>query len=155
MKDKCVIDVEVYIGDSAIYLALNGAKEVIAVEHNAEVFELLNYNIKINGFSDLIRPVKNSCNKLKRPYEKLYLIAKGPIVLKVDCEGCEYNLFLINKNPEKLFNNIDEIIVEYHRWIGDPLKLIQLFRSLGYTVVTNPKSKNLGIIYAKHNKQDY
>jgi len=54
VKDKVIIDIGAYIGDSAIYFALKGAKRVIAVEPHPGAFaEMLeNINIKYYGKHD-------------------------------------------------------------------------------------------------------
>jgi len=148
VKDKCVIDIGAYIGDSATYFVVSGAKEVIAVEPDDQAFRALCDNIGINGLKN-VKPVKmavvSSCD-----LEVLIHSCENPTVLKIDCEGCEYGIFSVNISKcGRLFDNVEEVILEYHRYAGNPLKLYDVLRSLGYTVVIKPKSKNLGIIYAK------
>jgi len=46
VKGKVVIDVGAYIGDSAIYFALKGARKVIALESHPGTFAEMLDNIK-------------------------------------------------------------------------------------------------------------
>jgi len=53
-------------------------------------------------------------------------------LLKIDCEGAEYNIIL--KTPKKLFKNINNIILEYHEGYGNPRALKDYLTSLGFQV---------------------
>ena len=53
-KNKIVIDVGAYRGESAIYFAINGAKKVIALEPDEDNYKLALLNIKENGLEDKI-----------------------------------------------------------------------------------------------------
>jgi len=57
VKGKVVIDVGAYIGDSAIYFALKGAKRVIAVEPHPGAYTEMLDNIKLNNLENTITPV--------------------------------------------------------------------------------------------------
>jgi FkbM family methyltransferase len=57
VKDKVVIDVGAFVGDSAIYFALKGAKRVIAVEPHPGAFAEMLENIKLNKMENIIIPV--------------------------------------------------------------------------------------------------
>ena len=70
-----------------------------------------------------------------------------PIFLKMDCEGCEYDVF---RNPESILEwrslGINEFIMEYHK--GNIFDLIENFRNAGYMVKKLlVKSDDIGIIY--------
>ena len=54
VKDKVVIDVGAYRGESSIYFALQGAKKVIALEPDEENFKIALRNIKENGLENKI-----------------------------------------------------------------------------------------------------
>jgi len=53
-KNKVVIDVGVYRGESAIYFAVNGAKKVIALEPDEDSYKLALMNVKENSLENKI-----------------------------------------------------------------------------------------------------
>jgi len=57
VKGKIVIDVGAFVGDSAIYFALRGAKRVIAIEPHPGAFAEMLDNIKLNNMEGVIVPV--------------------------------------------------------------------------------------------------
>jgi len=57
VKGRVVIDVGAYIGDSAIYFALKGARKVIAIEPHPGAFAEMLDNIKLNNLEGVIVPV--------------------------------------------------------------------------------------------------
>ena len=57
VKDKVVIDVGAFVGDSAICFALKGAKRVIAVEPHPGAFAEMLENIKLNKIENITIPV--------------------------------------------------------------------------------------------------
>jgi FkbM family methyltransferase len=148
-KDKDVIDVGAFVGDSAIYFILRGARRVIAVEPHPKAYKELIENIKLNGLEKRIIPInaalssvggsinvsledvdtasiaKNPLRRFVKHYKdadtyrvkaitlseiiELYNVDGG--VLKMDCEGCEYDVILNDFEHVALF---DELIFEYH-----------------------------------------
>ena len=52
--NKVVVDVGTYVGESAIYFAINGAKKVIALEPDEENYQLALKNVKENGLEDRV-----------------------------------------------------------------------------------------------------
>ena len=54
VKNKVVIDVGAYRGESAIYFALQGAKKVVALEPDEENYELALMNVKENELEDRV-----------------------------------------------------------------------------------------------------
>jgi FkbM family methyltransferase len=141
-KNKIVIDVGANIGDSSLYFALKGAKHVIAIEPFFENYNALKRNIEINDLEAKITPIYSGCGSSTRNVKTTFVDTKGigldikefeggkneikiigldelvskypheKIVLKLDCEGCEYDT-IINSN-EEILKKIDEIILEYH-----------------------------------------
>lgn len=56
-------------------------------------------------------------------------------LLKVDCEGCEYDIF--SETSDQIFNRIKNIVFEYHRVEGFKMKLdlvLNRLQSIGYRV---------------------
>jgi len=143
VQNKSVLDVGAFVGDSAIYFILKGAKKVYAIEPHPNAHKEMLENIKLNNMEDKIIPINigisyekdyifintknlaqvaaslfNSNNKgIKIPAGKLSdIIEKYNIdaqVLKMDCEGCEYDIILKDYDTIKEF---DEIGFEYHAY---------------------------------------
>jgi FkbM family methyltransferase len=57
VKNRIVIDIGAYIGDSSIYFALRGAKKVIAIEPHPEAFKEMIENIRLNNLGGIVIPV--------------------------------------------------------------------------------------------------
>jgi len=121
--DKEVIDVGANIGDSSIYFARRGANNVIAVEPDKISFDYALKNITINGFSKIINMLWAGCGSrnisdsgehpefltLKTLIEKY---CSCPQILKVDCEGCEYDIILSASCDD--LRRFTHIQIEYH-----------------------------------------
>ena len=142
VKHMVVIDIGANIGDSAIYFALKGAKHVYALEPYPYSYKLAMRNIKLNGLQDKITLLNEGCSKKKGKimistgYENLggtdlkkfengnnisittlgELIKRFKItdeaILKIDCEGCEYEVLLGAKNS--YIKKFKQIQIEYH-----------------------------------------
>jgi SAM-dependent methyltransferase len=140
VKGRTVVDVGAGIGDSSIYFALNGAKKVYAFDVNTTYLEK---NIRENDLKDVVEPVRCECglsNNLDIITLK-YNIPSGS-VLKVDCEGCEYDFFGV---APRLINRYHTIIIEYHNGVQH---LADLLRASGFNV-TIKGNKKIGLIYAR------
>jgi len=166
VKGAIVIDVGAYVGDSAIYFALKGAKKVIAIEPNPEAFKEMLDNIKLNNIEDKIYPINagliskihsnyldsnseclivfggineaygiyyrdivtrnklgNKCVKAISMADIIKLIPNEDldnVVLKMDCEGCEFDVISNDYEHIKLFR---QLILEYH---NNPINLIKI-----------------------------
>ena len=153
VEGRVVVDVGTYVGDSAIYFALKGAKRVIAIEpHPSAFFEMLD-NIKLNNMESVIMPVNaglaskpgkvcvenvdvsNTYNIYHRPGDcpntvpavtlsdlmDKFGIDPNDAVLKMDCEGCEFDVILNDYEHVRLFR---ELILEYHSNVNKLLKVL-------------------------------
>jgi FkbM family methyltransferase len=58
LKDATVIDIGGYIGDTAIFFALEGAKKVFSFEPHPMLFDLLKTNISLNSLEKTIIPYR-------------------------------------------------------------------------------------------------
>jgi Methyltransferase FkbM domain len=135
VREKEVIDIGANIGDSSIYFANRGAKNVIAVEPDKISYDYAAKNIAINGFSENIKLILAACGSediFVSENEQQFLTLKTlvkkycscPQILKIDCEGCEYDLIL-NASSEDL-RTFTHIQIEYHSGYQDlKLKLEQ------------------------------
>jgi len=142
VQNKSVLDIGAFVGDSPIYFILKGAKKVYAIEPHPDAYKEMLENIKLNNMQDKIIPInmginyekdyitistttantqatllKSKGDGIKVPAGKLSdIIEKYNIdaeILKMDCEGCEYNIILRDYDTIKEF---DEIGFEYHAY---------------------------------------
>jgi len=138
VKDRDVIDIGMNIGDSTIYFALNGARRVIGLEPYAYAFSYAEKNVKLNNLQNVIilnagygkdskiivgnyitsspgsSLIASNDGKEIQIYSLKTLLNKYEIenaVLKMDCEGCEYNLLEEDCEVLRRFNLIQ---IEYH-----------------------------------------
>lgn len=182
VKDEIVIDIGANIGDSPIYFALNNAKNVIALEPYPYSYNIALKNIKKNNIEDKIillnagygqdgtikvnpefentigSDLKSFNNGVNiKTFSLKTLLADYHIdnaVLKMDCEGCEYNLLNEDNNTLKKFKRMQ---IEYHYGYE---KLKEKLEDAGFTVTYSKPEKSFnknateqnmvsGFIYAK------
>jgi FkbM family methyltransferase len=177
VKDRVVIDIGANIADSSIYFAMSGAKKVIALEPFPKNFEVAQKNITLNGFTDKIELLNAGCCGGQSKDMVLDASANGvccqsmqsslgskihfytlrelinkynidpPAVLKIDCEGCEYDIIL--SNDRTMWDKFSHIQVEYHYGFRDLKK--HLVDANFVVSHTNPRYENgmeIGWIYA-------
>jgi FkbM family methyltransferase len=127
VKDRVVVDIGAYVGDSAIYFALKGARRVVAVEPHPDAFAEMLENIKLNNLEGVIIPV--NAGLASKP-GKIYIenvdavtavtlselisrfgVDPNDAVIKMDCEGCEFDVILNDYEHVRLFR---ELVFEYH-----------------------------------------
>jgi len=169
VNEKTVLDIGANIGDTGIFYALNGAKKVIGIEPFPKNFDYAQKNIQINNLDNVITLLQAGCSskkeiiKIDPDYQSniesevknfktgidvpmitlqdiinKYEIPKSS-VLKIDCEGCEYDIIEnISFETISYFSNIQ---IEYH--LGYK-KLKTKLESFGYTVkVSKPHATNV------------
>jgi len=150
VKDRVVIDIGANIGDSPIYFALKGAKRVIGIEPDPQVYDFANKNIELNGFSDRIELIRSSVSNkgtnIKDLNKRSLITLKGiiekykmiPSILKMDCEGCEYDVILSASCSTLV--NFTHIQIEYHHGYENLKKKLE---ACGFRVkVTEPSYFN-------------
>jgi FkbM family methyltransferase len=178
VMSRTVVDVGANIADTAIYFALRGAKRVVAFEPFPKTFKIAERNIKANGLEDKVILVNAGCGYdgevrvkedvesnasaelkdfgqgVKIPMYSLntivskFNVEKGS-VLKVDCEGCEYDLFR-NASKEAL-ERFDQIEMEYHYGYKELVNILKKngFKTKNTIPIYLPRAKMiLGYIYA-------
>ena len=72
-------------------------------------------------------------------------------LIKIDCEGAEYDI--IESLPEVYFKKIRKIVMEYHFANSKPAlikNLIDKMRSLSYLIDVRKLTKEMGLLFAKH-----
>ena len=123
VKEKEVVDIGSNIGDSAIYFASHGAKSVIAVEPDRVSYDYAIKNVAVNGYSAKIKLILAACgskdesaseNDLKSLSLRTLIqkYCSNPDILKIDCEGCEYDLIMSASRDD--LTKFSHIQIEYH-----------------------------------------
>jgi len=181
VKDKNVLDIGAFVGDSPIYFILKGAKKVYAIEPHPDAYNEMLENIKLNNMENKIIPInmginyekdyinihikavntqgtllKSEGNGIKVPAGKLSdIIDKYNIdaqVIKMDCEGCEYDIILKDYDTIKEF---DEIGFEYHAYntkIPVSKLLEKLNKYFECKFIKGGINEKLGILYCIRKK---
>lgn len=174
LKDKTIIDIGACTGDTSIYFALKGAKKIIAVEPFPNNFEILKKNITENKFDELIIPILGACGYSNKEilidpnlndgmrsilYEfpdgiKISTITLQDIIkdfdvsdaiLKLDCEGCEYETIL--NSSSEILQKFTDIQIEYHNGYQNlEKKLLSVGFEVSHAVIDN---MHRGHIHAK------
>jgi len=144
---KIVIDIGGFIGNTATYFAVNGAKKVYVYEPFPPTFKLLRENIKLNNLNDVIIPknvgIGHNDSIVEMGFSNTFPGSSGCVtdvrkissskytiqiqditkvldsigevdVIKMDCEGCEYQV--INRLVESGYiDKINEgLVMEVH-----------------------------------------
>ncbi len=131
VNGELVLDIGAGYGETAIYFSKRGASRVIAIEPCPSIYSEMLENLELNNIKDKVIPVNTALASthryisIKCPNGTIIietttlrdLVEKFNIqsgVLKMDCEGCEYDIILNNYEYVKLFN---KIYFEYHAYI--------------------------------------
>jgi FkbM family methyltransferase len=146
VRGRVVVDVGAYIGDSAIYFAWRGAKKVIAIEPRPGAYEEMLENIRLNSLETTIFPISAGIASrpgkilleevdiettnvtYHRPKDQkgaIPVVTLGDLirefnlsgaVLKMNCEGCEYDVILNDYEHVKKF---EELLFQRHAYIAE------------------------------------
>ena len=168
VKDRFVIDIGAFLGDSIFYFWSQGAKKILAFEPFRNFYEIANVNIVMNDLSNEIHLLNFGMGKKINEYEsnkdsssqknilpfgemknliEKYNTEKLPLVLKMDCEGCEYEIF----RDEEVIRNLKslgvvEFVMEYHE--GNVSNLIKKFEKENFNVFLKiKKTEKTGILH--------
>lgn len=132
VKGKTVVDIGAFVGDSALYYIIEGgAERVYAYEPVPSLYELTRSNIRLNRLQKKITAIRAAASgrngnvKIDDGFSHKSVTTKAisldSIVkthrirggaLKVDCEGCEYDIF--SHASSQAIRSFDVIHVEYH-----------------------------------------
>lgn len=74
-------------------------------------------------------------------------IGDGCDLLKLDCEGAEFDL--IARTPDDALRRARRIACEVHDWVGDPAPVERRLRALGFDVRREPKGQGLSLLFAR------
>jgi hypothetical protein len=146
-----VVDIGAGIGEFAVLSNCQGAT-VHAYEPDAAAFRLLEKNVSLNGHSGIRawhEPVS-----AESPPTLMTVLDRLPSGycdwLKLDCEGCEFDLIL--RSDPAVWHRIERISLEYHdNATRSHQALIGRLQQAGYHVTRrrNPAHTHLGILHAK------
>jgi len=174
VRGRDVVDVGAYIGDTAIYFALKGARRVIAVEPHPEAFKAMVENVRLNKLEDRIIPMnaglssklgKICVNKdvdimhTWKTYHKpgeytctIPAITLNEIISKYGLgDDAILKMDCEGCEHDVILNDYDnvakfkELIFEYH---GNPIKILRtLSRGYKCKIISSKKILRLGTIY--------
>jgi FkbM family methyltransferase len=183
VKDRDVVDVGAYVGDSSIYFIQRGAFRVIAIEPHPFAYDMLDYHAMENNLlppkiARFIKPVNAGLaskpgrvcvdapsDRVAVTYFKpgdcretvpaitlgelinMFNIDPSEAVLKMDCEGCEYDVILNDYEHVRLFR---EVVFEYH---GDPTPLLNVLVNDFDCKLT--RLDGVGFIHCLHNSHNH
>ena len=103
LRGRVAIDIGASIGDSALYFASLGASKIYGLSCCAERYNMAEQNIMLNNMTKRIQVFREAANA--KSLKKLtFDLALTNVFLKIDCEGCEYDL--IRDTDEQLLNGL-------------------------------------------------
>lgn len=107
LTGKVVIDVGAAIGDTALFFKKCGAKAVYGYELDEARVRIAEKNIEMNrmSYSVVVYNKKATVEEL----HKLMATINDQIFLKLDCEGCEYDII-----PMLDMSKVTDVVMEYH-----------------------------------------
>jgi FkbM family methyltransferase len=146
-KNKIVLDIGGYQGETAVYYWISGAKKVVVYEPFKENYELIQKNMQLNGVN---AEVHNAGIGEKDGNIMLPIFGKGeskeePIAIrnitnvideseadiaKIDCEGAEASLTTV---PDEILRKIPSYMLEIHSQTIEK-DLIAKFTGAGFKV---------------------
>jgi FkbM family methyltransferase len=165
VEGKIVLDIGAWVGDSSIYFASRGAKRVIAYEPFPIPFSCMERNIGINKMEKAIKPInagvgaKDGTAKIDgtgikmtntidgRGNDEVRILSLKTMIendnlnnaiLKLDCEGAEYDAIL--KSSNKTLSNFSEMAIEYDYGCES---LVKKLKSAGFETEIIGKERNL------------
>lgn len=140
-EGNTVIDIGSNIGDSSVWFAVQNAFKVLAIEPYKWSYEMAIQNIKLNNLEDTIDIIQAGYGQsgLMEIEDKISDIGtelkefkggikikilnlrdiikfseenfRGRLLLKMDCEGCEYRIL---QEPNEILSKFYKILIEYH-----------------------------------------
>ena len=122
LTGKIAIDIGASIGDTALFFKKCGAKSVYGYELDEARVRIAEKNIEMNGMGDsvVIYNKKATAEEL----HKLMKTINDQIFLKLDCEGCEYDII-----PKLDMSKVTNVVMEYHM---KPEPLIEALTKAGF-----------------------
>jgi hypothetical protein len=122
LTGKVAIDVGAAIGDTTLFFKRCGAKSVYGYELDEARVRIAEKNIEMNGMSDSV--VVYNKKATAEELHKLMTTINDPIFLKLDCEGCEYDII-----PKLHMPKVTNVVMEYHM---KPEPLVEALTKAGF-----------------------
>ena len=119
VKNRTVLDVGGFIGDTAVYFAHEGAGRVVAYEPVPLFFELAKENVSLNGYAGVVEMVnmavggKESVSQNMVSFKSVVERLGHIDLLKMDCEGAEWQIIRVAAKDGSL-EKVGMIIMEVH-----------------------------------------
>jgi len=164
--DDVVVDIGAYVGEYSLYAAQQGVKKVFAYEPTLATFKMLDKNTRkfpkikpinaavvgrsINsvelyvsqgiGVTNSIAKERGKAKTVTVPAVHYTKITKGATVVKIDCEGAEYEFDIIQPS-------LRAIILEFHpivgvNWQSNAVQIMMAIRKSGFKPLIEPKFEN-------------
>ena len=173
LKEKVVLDVGGFIGETAIFFLSKGARKVIVVEPIKENVDILLKNLQINGFlnnviiideglanydgylevsynnfgADFGREIGSNKIKIKVRNINYFLSFKSDIA-KFNCEGCEKSILYADTDYIK---SINEWFIQTHEE-GLENEIKHLMLKLGFALIEEYRHQTKSSIWTLHFK---
>jgi hypothetical protein len=125
LTGKVVIDIGASIADTALFFKRCGASTIHGFELNEERVRIGRNNIEMNGMADSI--ILYNKKATAEELHELMATINDPIFLKLDCEGCEYDI--IHKLD---MSKVTDVVMEYHM---KPKPLMEALARAGFSGV--------------------
>lgn len=144
VKGRFVLDIGASIGDTALYFYCKGAKGIESYEPDRELCAVAGKNLRLNKVTN-VKMFNEPASS--RTIDRFASKFKGkPKVLKIDCEGAEYEMIFNSKR----LREYDELIIEYHYGY---INLEKRIKEMGFEVShTRPhlsRDMNVGLVFAR------
>ncbi|GAC1480756.1 MAG: hypothetical protein PVSMB9_05680 [Candidatus Dormibacteria bacterium] len=153
-KGRVVVDVGANVADSVVYFAKRGAAHVYGYEPDPVAFAAAERNLGLNRIANATvvhAAVQGEASNGHVSFADVIRQASSlhpglPIVCKIDCEGCEYDLFAPGRMKPAQVDRVSQIMIEYH-W-RSPQALVTSLEALGFRVETSPGAPGVGWVRA-------
>jgi hypothetical protein len=154
-RGRVVIDVGANIADSVVYFSNRGAAYVYGYEPDPIAFAAAQRNLDLNGIHNVMLSqvaVQGEARDGRVAFADVIDQAGSEhpglsIVCKIDCEGCEYEIFAPGAFARAHLDGVLQIMIEYH-W-RSPEILVKSLETAGFQVETAPGSPGVGWIRAR------
>lgn len=156
---RLVIDIGANVGDSVLYFALRGARFVYGYESDNTFHTAALRNVALNNLTNLdirLAHITGTRDMLAMTaslsFAETTQTARAdypgvPIVCKIDCEGCEYDIFARETLLPADVEDIEQFMIEYHD--RSPSPIVECLHKLGFRTSEEAGAPGVGWIRAR------